>query len=220
MKFRLILLITLLAAFSSAFAQDGESSFLTIGQTVSPLNFRINESLKANAGPYAIYLNNISFNIRQDHSNPSNYVVSLNPLIWGVECGLAAAFLDTASYDWNDFIPLTFMIASTFTNLKFDIYWVHFGWDTDFYIYEKKLRTVFEITLGLRYEYKKAAFALNVRGPMPEQKLYGFMSPREKYDGLASLEFSYNLGENKITDFIFYRRPSPVKKLNNSNNEM
>ncbi|HEX3074763.1 MAG TPA: hypothetical protein VHP30_14215, partial [Ignavibacteriales bacterium] len=196
----LIILLCPFLTFTRA-QQEADMSVLTATQALSPFfNLRIESSDRASSGPYGLYLHNVNWVVRQDYGNSSRYVVSLNPALWGIEYGLMSMLADT-SLPWTMTFPMIVCLGDVLANLKFDIYWVHLGWNTDFYIYDKKFVAVFEIEFGLKYVYKNWGLSLVIKGPNPDSKYREFFPPWEKRDGVAALSLSYNFNEAKVPIF-------------------
>lgn len=195
--FLLFILITPLTR-----AQRSDKFILSARQYVSPvLDLRLSSMQRDADYPLAIYHNNINFAIKQDYSNPSKYIVSLNPAFWAIEYGLTKLFIDREKSTWVDFaVYFPIFMADIIPNLKFDAYWAHFGWDTDFFIYNNKLIYVFSFNLGARYEIKRTALSVTFAAEYPNR---GFMPPWEKENGKVNIELSYAFDNTPLTTFIF-----------------
>jgi hypothetical protein len=132
-------------------------------------------------------------------------VVSLNPAIWAGEYIITNLLWknDSTGFRWTGYIPFAIVTADFLANMRLDIYWVHLGWNTDFYVYDKKFCVVFEATFALKYEFERVGIYAGIKGhPTDHLK---FMAPYEKDHGQFIVGLMYKFDNNPVSEFIGLR---------------
>lgn len=202
----IFLLFVLTGPLARAQGWYDDNPVIAVNHSAGPvLNLRIANLYAARPYQTKVYFNCINFAVRQDYTDPSRYIVSLNPLLWPVEWGIVH-FPYLSGKEWWQITALFPMVADDIANFKFRAGYFYFALDTDLYLYKKKLLYSSEIKLGAMYEKRIGSINLTYGWEYPHRN---FMPPWEKQNGKLTLGLSYNIDNGPLGEYLMYRRPHP-----------